>query len=587
MRISVHSVTSAPSAARELTGSASAPQGGEAVADVLQRLQRLAKVNQRWIGDQLAEEREIDVRSALQLLAQCLCYPVLDTPAMEAMSACWDVLPLARALQRGCVVLREPGGALVVVFSEPFDTALIDWLDHIADEPVRWCLALPSDILAYLNKQESVARAIDTAMSVDADTAREEANIEVLDFTSASEALSASVRLASSTLYDAIKVGASDVHIESTGRGLTIKYRIDGVLDQAATVPGADLAEQVVSRIKVLAELDISERRVPQDGSFRVHLRGRRVDLRVSVMPSIHGEDVVIRILDKRDLVERQGSLTLDALGFAPDSITALRALARLPYGMLLVAGPTGSGKTTTLYAALSEINDGRDKLITIEDPVEYQLEGILQVPVNDRKGMTFAKGLRSILRHDPDKIMVGEIRDQETAEIAVQSALTGHLVLTTVHANSAFDVFGRFAHMGLDPYSFVSALNGVWAQRLIRINCTVCLHEHAPSLDEQQVIARHCEGHPSRLNFAQVQWRRGSGCGECRGSGYRGRVAVAELLVLDDLLRELVINQRPIREIKEAAKQQGVRSLYDVALDLVAAGKTTIEEVRRVTLAA
>lgn len=559
----------------------------ESDQEILTRVSLLARANQTWIGDQLSEELGIDARNALQWIARCLAYVVIDTPAMDAMQPDWEILPLVRALQRGCVLLRDSEKRLYAVISEPFDSNLIDWLDHISGEPMHWLLALPADILAYLHKQELAAKAIDTAMSQTVENTSDVSELDVLDFTSASEALSPAVRLASATLYDAIKVGASDVHIESTGRGLVVKYRIDGVLDQATTAQGTELAEQVVSRIKVLAELDISERRIPQDGSFRVNLRGRRVDLRVSVMPSIHGEDVVIRILDKRDLVERQGSLTLDALGFAPASITALRELARLPYGMLLVAGPTGSGKTTTLYAALSEINDGRDKLITIEDPVEYQLEGILQVPVNDRKGMTFAKGLRSILRHDPDKIMVGEIRDKETAEIAVQSALTGHLVLTTVHANSAFDVFGRFIHMGLDPYSFVSALNGVWAQRLIRVNCSVCSHDYVPSAIEKSIMEKHLHHAVNNALQAKVIWRRGTGCGECRGSGFRGRLAVAELLVLDDQLRELVINQRPLREIKEVAKSQGVRSLYDIALDLVATGQTTIAEVSRVTLAA
>ena len=360
---------------------------------------------------------------------------------------------------------------------------------------------------------------------------------------------------------------------------MTIKYRVDGVLDHAASIAGVDVAEQVISRLKVLAELDIAERRVPQDGSFRVEASGRDIDLRVSIMPSIHGEDAVIRILDKRAMIEAYGALTLEALGFDAPSLATLRTLAEEPYGMLLVTGPTGSGKTTTLYAALTEIHTGRDKIITIEDPVEYQLPGILQIPVNEKKGLTFAKGLRSILRHDPDKIMVGEIRDRETAEIAVQSALTGHLVLTTVHANNVFDVFGRFSHMGIDPYAFVSALNGIWAQRLIRVNCPHCSQAYQPSAADLARIGRT----PDQV--VEYRFRRGAGCGDCRGTGYKGRHAVAEILTLTDPLREMIVDKRPISQIKEAARANGTRTLREAALDLVAQGVTTIDEIKRVTL--
>jgi len=351
------------------------------------------------------------------------------------------------------------------------------------------------------------------------------------------------------------------------------------VLDHATSVNGIDTAEQVISRLKVLAELDIAERRIPQDGSFRVEANHREIDLRVSIMPSIHGEDAVIRILDKRAMIEAYGSLTLEALGFDDASLVTLRSLAEEAYGMLLVTGPTGSGKTTTLYAALTEIHNGRDKIITIEDPVEYQLPGILQIPVNEKKGLTFAKGLRSILRHDPDKIMVGEIRDRETAEIAVQSALTGHLVLTTVHANNVFDVFGRFTHMGIDPYAFVSALNGIWAQRLIRLNCPRCAVEYIPSDAE---LARV---YLDREDVKHYRFKHGAGCGDCRGTGYKGRRAIAEILTLTDEIREMVVEKRPIRHIKEAARNNGTRSLREAALDLVKSGDTTLAEIKRVTL--
>jgi general secretion pathway protein E len=358
-----------------------------------------------------------------------------------------------------------------------------------------------------------------------------------------------------------------------------VKYRIDGVLSNVAQVPGVEVAEQAVSRIKVMAELDIAERRVPQDGRFKVAMQGREVDVRVSIMPSVFGEDAVLRILDRQALSEELSGLTLEGLGYAGATLARIRKLAAEPYGMLLVTGPTGSGKTTTLYAAISEINHGRDKIITIEDPVEYQLPGVLQIPVNEKKGLTFARGLRSILRHDPDKIMVGEIRDADTAQIAVQSALTGHLVFTTVHANNVFDVIGRFIHMGVDPYSFVSALNGIVAQRLLRMNCPQCATPATPS-DELLELSGLTTDKTRDFKFSQ-----GSGCGHCRGTGYKGRRAIAEILLLTDELRELIVARAPIGQIKEAAIRGGTHSLREAALALVKSGDTTLEEINRVTL--
>jgi general secretion pathway protein E len=389
------------------------------------------------------------------------------------------------------------------------------------------------------------------------------------------------VKLVHSTIYDALKSGASDIHLETGPATLGIKYRVDGVLLQIASVPGRDTAEQVVSRIKVMAELDISERRIPQDGRFRISRRGRQIDFRVSVMPSIHGEDAVLRILDKEALTDQVRGLRLDFLGFGDDAMRRVRRLCAEPYGMFLVTGPTGSGKTTTLYAALSEINHGRDKIITIEDPVEYQLPGVLQIPVNEKKGLTFARGLRSILRHDPDKIMVGEIRDPETAQIAVQAALTGHLVFTTVHANNVFDVLGRFTHMGIDPYSLVAALNGILAQRLIRLNCPYCVVPHAPTaaqLSESGLMAQ---------SVAAFNFRAGRGCGQCRGSGYKGRRAIAELLIFTDEIRERVAARAPVRELKEMALANGTQFLREAAVHLVRDGVTTLEEINRVTVVA
>ncbi|TWB64028.1 GspE/PulE family protein [Nitrospirillum viridazoti] len=517
-------------------------------------------------------------RQRLHRLGQVLDLPVLETAAMLAMTPALDLLPLPRAMQRHCALLRAKGGELLAAVTDPFDADLLTWLETQAGAEMGVALALQADIDAYLSKLEESVRAMDSVVQAGDGDRRDGRTAAILSFASVSEAASPAVKLVNSTLYDALKAGASDIHMESTAAGLAIKYRVDGVLDRGTAINGTETAEQVISRLKVLAELDIAERRVPQDGSFRVEAAGREIDLRVSIMPSIHGEDAVIRILDKRAMMAAYGALSLETLGFDAASLAILRELAEEPHGMLLVTGPTGSGKTTTLYAALTEIHNGRDKIITIEDPVEYQLPGILQIPVNERKGLTFAKGLRSVLRHDPDKIMVGEIRDRETAEIAVQSALTGHLVLTTVHANSVFDVFGRFTHMGIDPYAFVSALNGIWAQRLIRVNCPHCAADYVPEDGELQRLGLTGEA------TAGFRFRRGLGCGDCRGTGYKGRRAIAEILTLTDELREMVVEKSPIRLIKDTAYRNGTRSLRDVAMALAREGGTTLAEVKRVT---
>jgi general secretion pathway protein E len=370
--------------------------------------------------------------------------------------------------------------------------------------------------------------------------------------------------------------GASDVHIECTARGAAIRFRIDGVMAAVRSIDSAAVAEQLVSRLKVMAELDIGERRLPQDGRFKLKVQGREVDFRLSIMPSVFGEDAVVRVLDRARLELAAGQLTLDALGFDAEERAAIRHQARQPHGMLLVTGPTGSGKTTTLYATLAEIHTGTDKIITIEDPVEYQLSGVVQIPVNEKKGLTFSRGLRSILRHDPDRVMVGEIRDAETAQIAVQAALTGHLVFSTVHANNAFDVIGRFMHMGLDLYNVVSSLNAVLAQRLVRLVCPHCARPTAPSAEQ---LSRH------GLSAADGKFLRGEGCGHCRGTGYRGRRAVAELLKLDDGLRDLIAARAPMSQIKEAARERGMRPLRAMTLQSVCRGETTFEELERVTL--
>src|SRR4051812_28940697 len=454
-------------------------------------------------------------------LSQKLFMPAVSLDDMRAQQAAFDLVPYAEATRRACVALRNGEGAVSLVLGDPFDLDSQDWLEERLGVPFRYRLAHREDVVAYLSLQEEQMRAMDGVASQMQSSAGKDDGAQDLSFEAISETDSTVVRLVASTLYDAIKAGASDVHLETTANGLTIKYRIDGVLTPAESVPGTELAEQVISRIKVMSELDIAERRVPQDGRFKARRDGRDIDFRVSVMPSVNGEDAVLRILDRRALSDQLRGLTLDVLGFDQAGMERIRKLSREPYGMLLVTGPTGSGKTTSLYAVISEVNDGLDKIITIEDPVEYQLPGVLQIPVNEQKGLTFARGLRSILRHDPDRIMVGEIRDPETAEIAVQSALTGHLVFTTVHANNVFDVIGRFMHMGVDTFNLASALNAVMAQRLVRTLCKPC---------------------------------GAKGCAACRGTGFRGRKAIAELMILNDELREMIVTRAPVRKLKEAA---------------------------------
>jgi general secretion pathway protein E len=552
-------------------------------AALLARARAQSRQSQRNLVTEIEAISGLEPRQIVLALAAPFGLTVMETADMLALAPAFELLPLAQAISRHCVLLRDGEGALTGVIADPFDLDLQTWLAAQSgvtpDAPLHLRLALQSDIQAYLSSQEKSARAVDAIVSESAGAGRDGKAAAVLSFASVSEGSSPAVKLVNSTLYDALKAGASDIHLESTATGLVVKYRVDGVLDYVTTVGGVEAAEHVISRLKVLAGLDIAERRVPQDGSFRVEAGGRDIDLRVSIMPSIHGEDAVIRILDKRAMIEAHGSLTLEALGFDAPSLVSLRLLAQEAYGMLLVTGPTGSGKTTTLYAALSEIHTGREKIITIEDPVEYQLPGILQIPVNEKKGLTFARGLRSILRHDPDKIMVGEIRDRETAEIAVQSALTGHLVLTTVHANNVFDVFGRFTHMGIDPYAFVSALNGIWAQRLVRTNCPHCATEYVPTDAELASVPLE------RSATGDYLFMRGTGCGDCRGTGYKGRRSIAEILMLNDEIRELVVQKQPIRQIKAAAQASGTRSLRLAALDLVRRGATTLEEIKRVTL--
>jgi general secretion pathway protein E len=516
--------------------------------------------------------------TVLNELGQLLKIPFISLSEMNNFTPAFNTISLSYAIQQKLIPLTDSNQNFIIVIADPFNIDQQIYLETKIKRSIAYYLTSIENIHDYLAAQEENASAIDQLESTQNHSKNKKDSV-VLTYASVTSSSSPAVTLVNSTLYDALKSRASDIHLESTSTGITVKYRIDGVLDQATTLSGTEIAEQVISRIKVLAELDIAERRVPQDGSFSVLLNDGEIDLRVSIMPCIHGEDAVIRILDKRSMIEEYGALTLEALGFDEASIVSLRNLIEKPYGMLMVTGPTGSGKTTTLYAALTELNSGKEKIITIEDPVEYQLAGILQIPVNEKKGLTFAKGLRSILRHDPDKIMVGEIRDKDTAEIAVQSALTGHLVLTTVHANNVFDVFGRFSHLGTDLYAFVSALNGIWAQRLVRINCLACSTTYTPTDFELAKI------NLKRDDVFDFIFKKGEGCVECRHSGYKGRKAIAEILILDDEIREHIIEKSPLRKIKELAKKNGTRSLHEAALELIKSGETTIEEIKRVTL--
>jgi general secretion pathway protein E len=546
--------------------------------DVLRQAQAQAAASGRPTVLALQELMQLTDHEFVKTLAATLGYPALGMNELHTMPAALELLPFAEMLRRECLLLRDPARGLRLVLSDPFNSQLQRWADARLQQPFEICLAHQSDIAAWLAKQETGLRAMESLVAAQGSAQESGEAVEELSYRGISEDASPVVKFVNSTIFDALRANASDIHLESTAGGMVIKYRVDGVLSAVGTVASVELAEQTISRIKVMSELDISERRVPQDGRFRVSLQARLIDLRVSIIPSIHGEDAVLRILDKQSLSDQMKGLQLTSLGFDENIAALLRRLASEPYGMMLVTGPTGSGKTTTLYAAISEINTGSEKIVTIEDPVEYQLPGVLQIPVNEKKGLTFARGLRSILRHDPDKIMVGEIRDAETAQIAIQSALTGHLVFTTVHANNVFDVIGRFMHMGIDMYSLVSALNGVLAQRLLRVNCSHCAQPIQP---EPQLLA------DSGLREEDVKdwdFRVGAGCGHCRGSGYKGRKAIAEVLNLNDEIRELIIARAPIRTLKEAAQANGTRYLRESALDLVRRGETTLTEINRVT---
>jgi len=489
-------------------------------------------------------------------------------------------IPAELMLRYGFVPYHREGHALVIVVSDPTDLPMIDELGVLLATPIKVTVGTPSAIQSILKKSESSQRVLEDATeSFQLQILREDdSGDEALTVEKLTADASPVIRLVDTTIYSAIQRRASDIHIETQDDAVHVKYRIDGVLQPAMRPIDKRFHSTIISRVKVMAELDIAEKRVPQDGRFKLRMPGKTIDFRVSIMPSVHGEDAVIRILDKESISEQFHELRLDILGFPEDELRRFRKYIAEPYGMVLVTGPTGSGKTTTLYAALSEIKSIEDKIITIEDPVEYQLRGITQIPINEKKGLTFARGLRSILRHDPDKIMVGEIRDAETAQIAINSALTGHLVFTTVHANNVLDVLGRFLNMGVEAYQFVSALNCVLAQRLVR---NVCVHCKRP----QKVTRAMLE--ESALDPSLEQrgvFFEGAGCIECGGTGYRGRTAICELLDLTETIRELILNRRPTSEIKKAARDEGMRFLRESAVEQVLKGITTLREINKVT---
>ena len=489
-------------------------------------------------------------------------------------------IPVDLMLRYGFVPHRRDGDTLVIVVSDPTDLPGLDELSLLLGTPITVTVGTPSAIESILKKSEGSQRVLDEATEqFELQLLREdEEGEESLTVERLTSDISPVIRLVDSMIYTAIQRRASDIHVETQDDAVHVKYRIDGVLQAAMRPIDKQFHGAILSRIKVMSELDIAEKRVPQDGRFNLRMPGKSIDFRVSIMPSVHGEDAVIRILDKESISEQFRDLRLDVLGFPERELRRLRKYIAEPYGMVLVTGPTGSGKTTTLYAALSEIQTPEDKIITIEDPVEYQLRGITQIPINERKGLTFARGLRSILRHDPDKIMVGEIRDTETAQIAIQSALTGHLVFTTVHANNVVDVLGRFLNMGVEEYQFVSALNCVLAQRLVRTICLECKRPIDVSSQELEEAGLDPALASRRTFFA------GGGCIECGGTGYRGRTAICELLDLSDRIRELILARRPTSEIRNAARTEGMRFLRESAVECAMRGITTLREINKVT---
>ncbi len=523
-----------------------------------------------------------DERAQAESLAVRYHAEFVDLKNFKIQHELLRTVPVELMFRYNFVPIEQQSDALVIAVSDPSQLMVLDEISGLLSHRIIPRVATLSQITDLLKKTEQSQRVLDEAsegLTFDVLTGDEnpDENISIEKLTS-EEDISPIIRLVDTTIFTALERRASDIHIETYDDSLHVKYRIDGVLQEAMAPIAREHHSTILSRIKIMSELDIAERRVPQDGRFRVRYKSRLIDFRVSIMPTIHGENAVLRVLDKESMSEKFHNLTLDVVGFAEADLKRFRSYIREPYGMVLVTGPTGSGKTTTLYAALNEIKSDEDKIITIEDPVEYQIRGITQIPVNEKKGLTFARGLRSILRHDPDKILVGEIRDNETAQIAINSALTGHLVFTTVHANNVVDVLGRFQNMGVEVYNFVSALNCILAQRLVRTICEHCARTVTYNDDELRSSAMDPD------EWRGFEFREGTGCVECGGTGYRGRTAIHELLDLTDPIRELILEKKPTSEVRRLAQKEGMSFLRESALDRVRRGLTTLKEINKVT---
>jgi type IV pilus assembly protein PilB len=515
-------------------------------------------------------------------VAQRYYHEFIDLREVKIDHDLFHSIPVDLMFRYNFVPIQAENGTLEIALADPRNLGLIDELAVLLSKKLRVKVATLSQISDLLKKTEQSQRVLEEVTEgFTLDVVGEEENPDEtisLDKLGADSDIAPVIKLVDTTIFNALERRASDIHIETRDQEVAIKYRIDGVLHYAMPPISKDWHSTIISRIKVMSELDIAERRVPQDGRFRVRYKNRLIDFRVSIMPTIHGEDAVLRVLDKESMSEKFAKLSLDVVGFADSDLIKFRRYIKEPYGMVLVTGPTGSGKTTTLYAAVSEIKNDEDKIVTIEDPVEYQIKGITQIPVNEKKGLTFARGLRSILRHDPDKIMVGEIRDQETAQIAINAALTGHLVFTTVHANNVLDVLGRFLNMGVEAYNFVSALNCILAQRLVRVICPHC--KKPIDISDQEMV----ESGLNPETWRDVTFYEGSGCFECGGTGFRGRSAIHELLDLSEEIRELILDKRPASEIRRAAREAGMTFLRESALNKARSGVTTLKEINKVT---
>jgi type IV pilus assembly protein PilB len=547
----------------------------------------VAEAIDSWLWNTDLAEEPAEVREA-RTLARRYRYPYVDLFPPRGTSPIDNELvneiPVELMVRYQFVPLRRDGKRLHIAISDPAELQKLDELEVALKSKIAPSVTTPSAIDLFLRKGGTTQRVLQEAASdFRISLVKETENGEEvlnLDRLATDAEMSPIIKLVDTIIFNALESRASDIHIETGDTAVSVKFRIDGALYEKVDPIDVAYHSRLISRIKVMSELDIAECRVPQDGRFRVRYKARNVDFRISIMPTGYGEDAVIRILDKEQINEEFRNLRLDIIGFSESNLQKFRQYIAEPYGMVLVTGPTGSGKTTTLYAALNEIRNTEDKIVTIEDPIEYQLQGVTQIPVNEKKGLTFARGLRSLLRHDPDKIMIGEIRDQETAQIAIQSALTGHLVFTTVHANNVIDVIGRFLNMGVEPYNFVSSLNCVLAQRLVRLICPACKRPHRPSSEELIQSGLGTDEYRDRIYYESA------GCLHCNHTGYRGRTAIHELLGLTDNIRDLIVERRPSSEIRRAAQAEGLSSLRASALEKLTAGVTSLREINRVTFA-